>query len=166
MRKFSYSAEAWRRIVSKVPKTMNTWPWKALGPQPPEKKPMPIRVKATIQAVAMALIGYLIFRIWNHLIGPAIVWTLAGLVLVGGWVYPPIFHAFEKFGAKLAYWVSAGLTWGLLTPFFYITFTLGRLVLWLRKMDPMDRAFPDAQRASFWIPRPAVTNKDQYRKQH
>ncbi len=152
--------------MSSAPKTMNTWPWKGLGKAPPEKKPMPIRVKATIQAVAMTIVGYLMYRIWGHLIGPCIVWTLAGLVLIGGWVYPPIFHGFEKFGAKLAYWVAGGLTWGLLVPFFYITFTFGRLVLIVRKIDPMDRAFPDKDRQTFWIPRPPVPSMDQYRKQH
>jgi hypothetical protein len=152
--------------VPPIPKTLNTWPWQGLGKAPPEKKPMPIRVKATIQAAAMAAIGFIIYKVFDHLIGPAIVWTLAGLVLVGGWFVPPIFHGFEKFGAKLAYWVSAGLTWGLLVPFFYITFTFGRLVLLLRGADPMDRAFPDEGRASFWTPRAPVPSKEQYRKQH
>ncbi|MCS6770467.1 MAG: hypothetical protein NZ740_00395 [Kiritimatiellae bacterium] len=152
--------------MANIPKTRNTWPWKALGVPLPEKKPMPIRVKSTIQAAVMALVGFAIFRIWDHLIGPAIVWTLAALVLAGGWLYPPLFHGFERFGAKLAFWVSAGLTWGLLTPFFYITFTAGRLILWLSRKDPMDRAFPDAERASFWLPRPPVINMEQYKKQH
>lgn len=127
---------------------------------------MSIRTKATIQAVAMGVVGFILFRVWGHLIGPAIVWTLAGLVLVGGWVYPPIFHGFEKFGAKLAYWVAGGLTWLLLVPFFYIAFTGGRLILSLRKIDPMDRAFPDAGCATFWTPRPPVPSMEQYKKQH
>ena len=145
---------------------MNTWPWQGLGPQPPQRKPMPMRVKATIQAVAMTVVGYIIYRVFDHLIGPAIVWTLAGLVLIGGWFVPAIFHGFEKFGAKLAFWVAGGLTWGLLVPFFYITFTFGRLVLTLKKLDPMDRSFPDLDRTTFWTPRPPVPSMDQYRKQH
>lgn len=152
--------------MANAPKTMNTWPWKALGPALPERKPMPMRVKATIQAVVMGLVGFAIYKIWGHLIGPAIVWSLALLVLIGGWLVPAIFHGFERFGAKLAFWVASGLTWGLLVPFFYITFTFGRLVLMVRGLDPMDRAFPDAGRDTFWTPRPPVPSMDQYRKQH
>lgn len=127
---------------------------------------MNLKAKATIQAVAMGVVGYVIYRVWGHLIGPAIVWTLAGLVLVGGLFYPPLFHGFEKFGQMLARWVSAGLTWGLLVPFFYITFTIGRAVLLLRGIDPMDRTFPDPERPTFWTPRPPVASMEQYRKQH
>jgi hypothetical protein len=152
--------------VPPIPKTLNTWPWQGLGKAPPEKKSMPVRIKATIQAVVMTVIGFIIFRIFDHLIGPIIVWTLAALVIVGGWFVPPLFYGFEKAGAKLAFWVSAGLTWGLLVPFFYVTFGFGRLVLLLRGIDPMDRVFPDDKRASFWTPRAPVLNKDQYKKQH
>lgn len=152
--------------MSKVSSTMNTWEWKALGPPHKTSKPMSLKLKATIQAVAMTLVGYVIYRVWGHLLGPAIVWSLAGLVLIGGWVYPPLFHGFEAFGAKLAFWVSSGLTWGLLVPFFYIAFTFGRLILLIAGKDPMDRRFPDAERATFWTPRPPVPNMEQYRKQH
>ena len=51
------------------------------------------RLKATIQAPIMVLVGYLIYRWTDHLIGPVIVWTLAGAVLLGGWFVPPIFLA-------------------------------------------------------------------------
>lgn len=127
---------------------------------------MPIRVKATIQAAVMVAVGFLMFKLWGHVIGPAVVWTFALLMLAGGWVFPPIFHGFEKAGAKLAFGVTALLTWALLVPFFYVVFTFGRIILILRKIDPMDRAFPDAGRATFWTPRPPVPNMNQYRKQH
>ncbi len=149
-----------------VPKTMNTWDWKALGAPHKQARPMSLKLKSTLQALAMAAVGYVIYRIWGHPVGPAIVWSLAGLVLIGGWVFPPIFHGFEKFGAKLAFWVAGGLTWGLLVPFFYITFTFGRLILLVSGKDPMDRRFPDAERTSFWTPRPPVPSMAQYRKQH
>ncbi len=126
---------------------------------------MSARLKATIQAPIMALVGYLIFRWTGHLIGPAIVWTLAGLVLLGGWFIPPIFHAMERFGLWLAKWVSLILNYGLLVPFFYLCFVPGRLILKLQGIDPMDREFP-SNKPSFWIPRKPVTNMAQYRKQH
>lgn len=153
--------------MSNEPMIKNTWTWKAVGAPPAaQKKAMPIQLKATLQAAVGGLVGFLMYRFWGHVIGPAIVWSIAGLLLLGGWVFPPLFHGFEKLGAKLAFGVAAGLTWGLLVPFFYIAFVGGRLVLLLSGKDPMDRAFPDAERATFWIPRPPVPSMNQYKKQH
>ena len=113
----------------------------------------------------MVLVGYLIYRWTDHLIGPVIVWTLAGAVLLGGWFVPPIFLAMERFGAFLAVWVARILNYGLLVPFFYLCFVPGRLILKLQGIDPMDREFP-SDKPSFWIPRKPVSDPAQYRKQH
>jgi hypothetical protein len=86
-------------------------------------------------------------------------------VLVGGWFLPPVFHAFERFGLWLGKAIAVALNWGLLTPFFYLCFVPGRLLLKLKGVDPMDRRFPD-DRSSFWIPRKPITDPAQYRKQH
>ncbi len=153
--------------MSNEPKIVNTWVWKAVGAPPPTvKKKMPVPLKATLQAAVGGVVGFLMYRFLGHIVGPVIVWSIAGLLLIGGWLIPPLFRAFEKFGAKLAHWVAAGLTWLLLVPFFYIVFVGGRLVLLLSGKDPMDRAFPDAERATFWIPRPPVPSMEQYKKQH
>lgn len=143
---------------------VNTWKWRVLGPAANERKPMSPQLKASIQAPIMALVGLAMFYFFHHLVVPIIVWTLAGLVLVGGWLVPPIFHGFEKFGQWLAKGVMAGLNWLLLTPFFYLCFIPGRLILLVRRIDPMDRRFPDA-RESFWIPRKPV-GTEQYKRQH
>jgi hypothetical protein len=144
---------------------VNKWHWRVLGPPPQPKKPMSMKVKALIQAPIMALVGGLIYWYFDHLIGPVIIWTLAGVVLVGGLFVPPMFRAIEHFGLWLGKWVAIILNWGLLTPFFYLCFAPGRLILKLKGHDPMDRAFPDA-RESFWIPRKPITDFSQYRKQH
>jgi hypothetical protein len=68
---------------------VNKWHWRVLPPPPLPKKPMNRKLKATIQAPIMALVGYLIYRIFDHLAGPMIVWMLAGAVLIGGWFVPP-----------------------------------------------------------------------------
>lgn len=144
---------------------INTWHWRALGTPPPAKVPMRMSTKALIQAPIMALVGYGIYRWTGHLIGPAIVWTLASMVLVGGLFVPPLFRAVEHFGAWLAKWVILILNYGLLVPFFYLCFVPGRLILKLQGIDPMDRAYPD-NRPSFWLPRKPVADMAQYRKQH
>lgn len=144
---------------------INTWHWRALGTPPPAKVPMPMSTKALIQAPIMALVGYGIYRWTGHLVGPAIVWTLAAAVLIGGLFIPPLFRAVEHFGAWLAKWVILILNYGLLVPFFYLCFVPGRLILKLQNIDPMNRAYPDA-RPSFWIARKPVADMAQYRKQH
>jgi len=152
-------------MTAKNTAPINKWKFRASGTPPPVKTPMSMKTKATIQAPVMALVGYVIYRWTGHLIGPAIVWTLAGLVLVGGWFVPAIFHGFERFGMWLAKWVALILNWGLLTPFFYLCFFPGRLILLARGIDPMDRAYP-SDKPSFWIPRKPVADIAQYRKQH
>jgi hypothetical protein len=144
-----------------------TWPWKALGavPAAKAKKPLSRPAKACVQAAVMALIGLVLFFLLHRRVMPIVVWSLAALVLLGGFAVPPLFDAFEKFGALLARWVSAGLTWGLLVPFFYLCFVPARIIVSLSGKDPMDRRFPDGK-PSFWVPRPPVPNLDQYRKQH
>lgn len=144
---------------------VNKWRWSVLGEPPVAKKPMSMRLKATIQAPLMALVGYLIYMFFDHLAGPVIIWALAGVVLVGGWFVPPVFKAIERFGVGLGKGVAVVLNWGLLTPFFYLCFVPGRLILKLRGRDPMERKFPD-DAPSFWIPRKPVTDFSQYRKQH
>lgn len=146
---------------------INKWTWTALGPQTPASKPKPmsIRTKALIQAPVMALVGSLLFFKWGHVIGACFVWTLAILVLAGGLFHPPLFHAFEKFGQKLAHWVGTGLTWALLLPFFYLCFVPGRFIMALRGRDPLTRKFPSDE-PTYWIPRKPVPDLNQYKKQH
>jgi hypothetical protein len=144
---------------------VNKWKWSALGTPPPTKSPMSIKTKALIQVPIMTLVGWIMFHYFHHRVVPVIVWSLAGLVLVGGLFLPPLFHAFEKFGAFLAKWVAIMLNWVLLVPFFYLCFVPGRLILKLQGIDPMDRTYPDP-RPSLWIPRKPVASMEQYRKQH
>ena len=144
------------------------WVWKASGMKPAQGsgKPMSIQLKAIIQFAVMSLvIGFMRWKFPGHLVGPILVGTIAVLVLVGGLFVPPLFHAIERFGQKLGKWVAAGLTWGLLVPFFYICFTFGRLVLLVLGRDPMDRKVP-TDKPTYWEPREPVPSLDQYRRQH
>ncbi len=141
------------------------WTWKVLGAAPAKRKPMSSRTKALIQAPLMVLVAWVIHHWLGHVIMPLIIVGLSVLVLTGGLFYEPLFKAFERFGAKLAYWVTAILNWGLLTPFFYLIFTPGRLIQKMKGADPLDRRYPDP-RDTFWVPRKPVPNLDQYRKQH
>lgn len=125
---------------------------------------MSLPVKAVLQAVFMSAVGFVLFKWKGHVIGPSIVWTLAGLVLIGGLFAPPLFHAIEKGGKKIGLWFATALNYLLLTPFFFLVFTFGHLVLKVKGIDPMCRAFPTKE-TTYWIPRKPVT-VEQYRKQH
>jgi len=141
------------------------WTWNALGTPPSEKKPMSMKTKACIQAPIMALVAWALYHFRDHRVVPMIIWSLAGLVLIGGLFIPPLFLAFEKFGRWLGKWVTVILNWVLLVPFYYLCFLPGRIILLIRGKDPMDREFP-SNRESFWIPRKQITDMKQYRKQH
>ena len=141
------------------------WVWTASGPQPAPVARMSIRAKAAIQVAVMLTVAFLLFHFRHHRVMPAFLCVLATLNFIGGFLYPPIFHGFEKFGALLAKWVASGLTWGLLVPFYYIVFVPARVILTLSGNDPMTRAFPTKE-TTYWIPRPPVRDMEQYKKQH
>ncbi len=145
---------------------VNTWTWRAVGPPPPVRKPVSPKTKALIQAPLMVAVAYAIHHFTGHVIMPAIIVGLAVLILVGGLAIPSLFNAFERFGLLLARGVAAGLTWGLLVPFFYIVFGFGRLVILVTRQDPLSIKFPAPDHATFWEARPPVKNLDTYRRQH
>lgn len=147
-------------------KVLNTWTWRAVGPPLPVHHPMSPKVKACIQAPLMVGVAYAIHHFTGHVIMPLIITGLAALILLGGLAVPPIFNAFERFGLLLARWVAAGLTWGLLVPFFYLVFGFGKLVLLVTRQDPLSVRFPAPDHTTFWVKRQPVTSLDQYRRQH
>lgn len=142
------------------------WVWQNAGPPPPARKPgMSRQAKGLIQLAVMVAFGSWLYFGRHHVVMPSIIAVLAVLTFIGAFLYEPIFHGFEKFGAMLAKGVAVGLTWGLLVPFFYIVFVFGRLVLLLGGNDPMTRKVPTDEK-TYWIPRPPVRNMEQYKKQH
>jgi hypothetical protein len=114
----------------------------------------------------MTGVAYAIHHFTGHVIMPLIIVGLAALILLGGLAVPPIFNAFERFGLLLARWVAAGLTWGLLVPFFYLVFGFGKLVLLVTRQDPLCVRFPAPGHTTFWEKRKPVPDLDQYRRQH
>ena len=141
------------------------WPW-VEGPRGSKAATGLSRpVRAVIQTLVMLCIAFLLHWwkpehfMWKVVLG------LTGVVFVSGLFVPPVFNAIERFGQALGRWVSVGLTWGLLVPFFYLCFVPGRCILRLKGKDPLHRAFPtDAK--TYWIPRPPIDDLKQYKKQH
>jgi len=141
------------------------WNWTAREEDAGPKPGKPRHVRALIQAGIMAVIAFLLYRFAPHPIMGKIVFGLAGTVLISGFFLPSLFDAIERFGQRLGQWVATGLTWGLLTPFYYIVFPVGRFFFSLRGVDPLQREWP-TDRPSYWERRRPVRSMGQYRKQH
>ena len=141
------------------------WPWKEerLGPNDADDSSMGRR--ATVQAAIMFVIASLLFFWLEHRIMACVVYGLSTVVLVGGWFIPPIYLAIDSFGQCLGRIMSVALTWVLLTPFFYVCFTVGRLALLLRGKDPMRRECPSSE-TTYWNEHHEKRSTESYRKQY
>ena len=141
------------------------WPWREQdATKNVPKKTGPAASTVLLQAGIMAIIGALVYWKLAHRVMGLGVWALAAIVLVSGFFIPPVFKAIERFGQALGKGVGAILTWGLLVPFYYLTFFPANLMMKLRGKDPLQRQFPSRE-PTYWTPRPPVKDVAQYRKQ-
>jgi len=113
-------------------------------------------------AFAIAALLYLLFKKPGM---ATIVVVISTLVLVCGLFIPAAFLAIERFGLKLGEWVSTGLTWILLVPFFYICFVPGRIIMTIRGKDPLNLKFSSSA-TTYWVPRVPINDITRYQKQH
>ena len=87
--------------------------------------------------------------------------TLFLLALAAPRAFAPIQAALERFGRA----VAAALTYLILGALFVLVFIPGRLLLALRRRDPLHRR-PDPGRASYWEPLPPSAGTDRFRRQY
>jgi hypothetical protein len=113
----------------------------------------------------MLAAAFVLARFLHRLVLAAFVAALACAVLAGGLFVPPLYRAFRRLGAGLARVAGTGLTWLLLAPFFYICFTLGRIVLLATGRDPLNRSFPGKE-TSCWAPKEPIEGTKRYRRQY
>jgi hypothetical protein len=92
--------------------------------------------KAGWQGAAMLLISAGLY-FWGRPIWALAVLGLALLVLGSGLFLPPVYHLLEKFEILLAEGITRLILWTVMMPFYYLVFTTGRLVLLLRRLDPL-----------------------------
>lgn len=139
------------------------WKWEKAGTESPPAAPS--KMKYWIQFAVMAAVGALLFFWLKHAIGAYVVWGLAALLLAGILFSDPVLQGFERTAAFLAQAVGTGLTWLLLTPFFYLVFWPGRLLQKLTGKDPMRRQLePDA--ATYWSDYKKLDIADRYQRQY
>jgi hypothetical protein len=119
--------------------------------------------KVLLQAVIPAGVGGVFY--WKgHSVAAGVLGAVAAVTLVSGLFIPPLYRLIDRFGQALGKGVAAGLTWALLAPMFFLVFVPGRLILKLRGIDPLCRAFPTSA-PTYWAPRKPVTDPAAYRRQ-
>lgn len=118
-----------------------------------------------IEAVVPLCVGLAVmFGLHKEITGKVLM-CVAGFVFLSGNFVPPAYRAFMLVVNKLARFIVVGVTWMLLAPFFYIFFTLGRLILLISGKDPMNRRFP-AEEKSCWVPVENDRGLERYEKQY
>lgn len=140
------------------------WPWRT-PPAARADPAAPLRRKALVTALVMLVVATVVFwRLPSHRVLPLVLCGLAGLNAVLGILAPAAFGRIDAALQRFGRLCGQGLTWLLLTPFFYLVFVPARLILLARGKDPLHRRFPDTP-PSYWVDRPPVKSPDEYRRQ-
>ncbi|MDP6522862.1 MAG: hypothetical protein QGH15_01450 [Kiritimatiellia bacterium] len=137
------------------------WPWMDADGNAAESGSLPRR--AAVQAVIMCAIASVLFFLLHHHVMPVIILVLATIVVLSAFFAPALFHGIDRFGKALGQVVGIILTWMLLIPFFYICFTVGRLLLVVLKVDPMRRKAETGE-DTCWVQHPERPPLDRYGK--
>lgn len=138
------------------------WDWrkdKASGP----RAARPSLATAAIGLVVGGTVAALFFY-FGHRVMATVVAGISLALFACALFFPNAYHAIQIGLQKFSFWVGQTLTWLLLTPFFYLIFSFGRFVQKTFRRDPMTRSWQPEQE-SYWVERPAVTDKEQYKRQ-
>ncbi len=131
-----------------------TWNWQdaaaAAGAAAPGQRPAALRVAALVPTAVMVVVGFVVQFILGHEC-PA-VWVLASAFLLLGLFWPAGVGHVHRLGRRLGRIVGGLLVYVLLVPFFYLFFFPVACWLRLRRCDPMQRTYRQAQ-WTYWIPR-------------
>ncbi len=138
------------------------WRWRAADAVP-KRGNRPKR--AFIQSLFTFVIGLVLFFVIDKVVLGWIATGLAIVILIAGLFFHVFFDGMERFGARLGVYAGTGITWLLLTPFFYIVFVPARVIRWISGHDPLCRRFP-TDASTYWVRRPPVEKTDHYRRQY
>lgn len=138
------------------------WDWqKNRGSGPLVAKPSLVTAAIGL-AVGVAIAA--LFFFYGHRVMATVVAAISLSLFACALFFPRAYHAIQIGLQKFSFWVGQTLTWLLLTPFFYLIFSFGRFVQKTFRRDPMTRSWRPEQE-SYWVERPAVTDKEQYKRQ-
>lgn len=142
------------------------WPWKNPASPVPNHAPAAHRHSQTTIPFCIGLTIGLLMLIKFHkpVLGTIVLCATLAMLICALW-FPAAHSMILRVLNRFAERVGTALTWILLTPFFYLCFTTGRISMRLTGKDPLELAFP-SPRPSFWTPVPPVTNPAHYTRQY
>lgn len=120
-------------------------------------------VKVLAQGCLPCVIGVLLIRRGHAGIG-AFLCVLGAVLLVVGVLLPRLHSLIDRGMQIFGQWVGIALTWVLLTAMYWFVFVPGRLILRMRRMDPMAREFRTPA-VTYWHDRQAHTGEEHFRRQ-
>lgn len=120
--------------------------------------------RALIQVAVMIGVALFMAFVVRHYWLAGIILVLAAGVLTSFFFIPSVYRVWERIGGALATGVGAGLTWLLLTVFYYLCVVPGRLILLMAGKDPMQRCW-ERDSASYWSDH-KLAGKDSYTRQY
>ena len=148
-----------------IPKVSEVvWPWRQQA-RDPRHEAGRRRQHVLIEVGIMVAVGLLFRFVFHKVWIPRIVFSLAAFVLISGLFIPAWYAGFKRGGAILGTAAGVGCAWLVLVPFFYICFTIGRVMLLIKKSDPLQRALVKEQ-SSYWSVHRPPKGPESYKKQY
>ncbi|MDR0994087.1 MAG: hypothetical protein LBN38_05950 [Verrucomicrobiota bacterium] len=124
----------------------------------------PSKTKYGVQLAVMVAIGALFYFGWHKEVMAYVVWGIGALLLFGLLLSPAVLRGFDRAGGWLVWAVGTSVTWLLLTPVFYLFFTLGHLWQKMSGKDPLHRKW-DVKAATYWNDHDTRNLETRYQKQ-
>ncbi len=128
------------------------WDWRGEHSQTPAARSSRPRLRGTLQALAGAGVGALIFALLSRIAG-TVVMSIAAVILLSALLSPAgLYAGIERLFAALGRRVGTSLTWIVLPLLFYLVFLPFGMIFRSGRRDPMKR-FYEADAESYWSPR-------------
>ena len=141
------------------------WNWREPGQVGTPAKPREAIIRSalikSLLILALAVVIYVEFKkpVPGIMLGAAAI-VMFAVAVVSVKAYILIEKVAMRFGEK----VGLAMTWLLLTPFYYLFFSLARLGMALQGKDPLCRAWGTGQK-SYWLDLTAVKKPKDYTRQ-
>lgn len=121
--------------------------------------------RLTVQTVIALAASVIIAFFFHRLMLAGTVAGIGSFILFCGLFIPRLYAAIERLIGKFAFSVGQALTWILLVPFYYFCFLPARMLLLLKKHDPMKRAW-DSTAPTYWSDTKNIPGNNRMTKQY
>jgi hypothetical protein len=128
------------------------WDWRATKPRRNAAAPGKARQRGVLRGLGLAAVGALLFAFWSHVLG-GIALGISAIVVLSALASPTgLYAAIERGLGALTHATGTGLTWVLMSVFFFGVVTPFGLIFRRGRHDAMRRYYePDA--TTYWTAR-------------